>query len=209
MKNGFSLAEVLVTLMIIGVIAGMTIPSLRKDSVNKTVSTTLKKVYSELNQSYNLFLQENYSSKLCRTHVLDDDVKFEADFIYSKFSVMLACDAGAPEKCFGNDSVIGSRKSYLLTNGVALAFDTLRQGWCPNLWGNIYVDVNGPKSPNKGGVDQFVLNVNNSGLVQTSYSINHSSYVNYARETCSSGSDYNAAWACAVLIQADGWEIKY
>jgi len=51
MKKAFSLAEILITLMIIGVIAGMTIPTLRKDSTNKATATNLKKVYSELKQS--------------------------------------------------------------------------------------------------------------------------------------------------------------
>ena len=44
--SAFSLAEVLVTLMIIGVIAGMTIPALRKDAMDRTIATNLKKAYS-------------------------------------------------------------------------------------------------------------------------------------------------------------------
>ena len=44
--RAFTLAEVLLTLMIIGVIAGMTIPALRKNTMNRTVATNLKKAYS-------------------------------------------------------------------------------------------------------------------------------------------------------------------
>ena len=42
-KSGFTLAEVLVTLMIIGVIAAMTIPSLSNLPLNKNLELLTKK----------------------------------------------------------------------------------------------------------------------------------------------------------------------
>lgn len=52
MKNkAFTLAEVLITLGIIGVVASMTLPALIQNNKNKEVEAKLKKVYSVMNQA--------------------------------------------------------------------------------------------------------------------------------------------------------------
>ena len=50
MKKGFTLAEVLVTLGIIGVVSAMTVPTLMQNYQKKSYVTQLHKVYNELNQ---------------------------------------------------------------------------------------------------------------------------------------------------------------
>ena len=50
-KSGFTLAEVLVTLMIIGVIASMTVPSLMQNTAQQEYKAALKKAVSTLNQA--------------------------------------------------------------------------------------------------------------------------------------------------------------
>ena len=52
MFQGFTLAEVLITLGIIGVVAAMTMPSLIQDKQNTERVSQLKKVYSTLSQAY-------------------------------------------------------------------------------------------------------------------------------------------------------------
>ena len=49
-KRGFTLAEVLITLGIIGVIAAITIPMLIEAYIKKTTALSVKKAYTELNQ---------------------------------------------------------------------------------------------------------------------------------------------------------------
>ena len=50
-KIGFTLAEVLITLGIIGVVAALTIPTLIQNHRNQVVETRLKKFYSNINQA--------------------------------------------------------------------------------------------------------------------------------------------------------------
>ena len=50
MKRGFTLAEVLITLVIIGVIAAMTIPTLISSTGDQEYKTGLKKAFATLNQ---------------------------------------------------------------------------------------------------------------------------------------------------------------
>ena len=53
-KIAFTLAEVLITLGIIGVVATMTIPTLMANHRKKVVETKLEKIYSVMNQAINL-----------------------------------------------------------------------------------------------------------------------------------------------------------
>ena len=54
----FTLAEVLITLGIIGIVAALTIPSVIEGYKEKETVAKLKKVYSVLSQSYELYMQE-------------------------------------------------------------------------------------------------------------------------------------------------------
>ena len=49
-KRAFTLAEVLITLGIIGVVSAMTLPTLMNKTQNKELHAQFQKVYSELNQ---------------------------------------------------------------------------------------------------------------------------------------------------------------
>ena len=48
-KKGFTLAEVLITLGIIGIVAAMTMPALIANHQKQVAATAVKKMYSQLN----------------------------------------------------------------------------------------------------------------------------------------------------------------
>src|SRR5574344_1720591 len=60
-NNGFTLAEVLMVLAIIGVLAAMTIPTLLQRSQEKATVSRLKKVYSTLSTAYRSAIYDNGS----------------------------------------------------------------------------------------------------------------------------------------------------
>ena len=76
-KFGFTLAEVLITLGIIGVVASMTIPSLLTDISNKKLKTQFFNTYSDLNQAAKLF----YTNEGASVH--DVDITFSHNGWYS------------------------------------------------------------------------------------------------------------------------------
>ena len=56
---GFTLAEVLITLGIIGIVASLTIPMLIQDYRNNVAETRLKKFYSTMNQAIAMSIKDN------------------------------------------------------------------------------------------------------------------------------------------------------
>ena len=61
MKNyGFTLAEVLITLGIIGVVAALTLPALVQNNRNREMQTRLKRGYSVLSQALDMYQAENW-----------------------------------------------------------------------------------------------------------------------------------------------------
>ena len=218
-KKAFTLAEVLVTLMIIGVIASMTIPGLKRNADDRTTATNLKKIYGELNNATRLAMTEYSATRFCRTGLTDDEQTFEDDFVKKYFNVMTVCPAGEPKDCFGDNKLARQgydrSKSYLLTNGMAILFEGSVYPYCTKgFYSNILIDVNGPKKPNKGGSDVFMLTINHNGGEVYATGFNptnpNKSGNQISKETCEDATDdYTASWACAAQIQKDGWQIKY
>ncbi len=62
-KVAFTLAEVLITLGIIGIVAAMTMPTLIQKHRKSVVETSLKKFYTTVNQAINLSIVENGETK--------------------------------------------------------------------------------------------------------------------------------------------------
>ncbi|MDR1327072.1 MAG: prepilin-type N-terminal cleavage/methylation domain-containing protein [Heliobacteriaceae bacterium] len=60
-KKAFTLAEVLITLGIIGVVAALTIPSLIAKHKEKETVSKLKNIFSTLSNAYTLILNEHDS----------------------------------------------------------------------------------------------------------------------------------------------------
>lgn len=58
-KRAFTLAEVLITLGVIGVVAALTLPSLIQKSTEKETVVALKKFYSESSQAFSLAVEKD------------------------------------------------------------------------------------------------------------------------------------------------------
>ena len=63
-KFGFTLAEVLITLGVVGVVAAMTLPSLIKKYDEMVTVNRVKQTYSILSQAYLRAVQDNDDPKL-------------------------------------------------------------------------------------------------------------------------------------------------
>ncbi len=82
-KSGFTLAEVLVTLAIIGVVAALTIPSLIQSMQKQQYITGLKKAYSDLSQATLQVKDDNGGTLI--------DLATTEDTLMNKFCTRLSC----------------------------------------------------------------------------------------------------------------------
>ena len=104
--TGFTLAEVLITLGIIGVVAAMTIPTLTSKIQNLQYATAYRKAFSSLNQALRLMQNDGYDIDLSNPGAV-----FQADGIIGEnFKILSTYFTGATtcfehnaKKCFECD----------------------------------------------------------------------------------------------------------
>ena len=175
-KAAFTLAEVLITLGIIGVVTAMTMPSLIQNYQEKATVTKLKKCYSLVSQAYVSILNDEGGSDTLQA---GDDLEMMEKFgKYLKYQKTCGRNKG----CFPNvtyKSVTGNgyskweddttdRSRAILTDGTLIMFNKSAM-WGENegnyLYAQIYVDINGFKGPNQLGRDFFYFYINPEKIV--------------------------------------------
>lgn len=171
-KNlAFTLAEVLITLGIIGVVAAITIPTLIANTQKKEAVTRLKGAYSQIAQAIRLSEADNgdvsgwdlSSNDWFETYITNyikyqkdtfKDLSDEKSIPYKRISGARETDLALLRPGFGGSKV------YTLLNGI----DIIAGGdnWSQRETGRgIIVDTNGVFSkPNQFGKDTFYLVVN-------------------------------------------------
>lgn len=208
---GFTLAEVLVTLGIIGVVSAMTVPSLMQNHQRKTYVTQLHKVYNELSQA--LIQYQNDKNAVNLTEAGFYDVNSLDSFIKTYFKIVKECGTDGTD-CFGSGykkidgssiNIIGkgtSWRNYVLANGVSIGITTVQ----------VHVDVNGKKGPNIVGRDTFALKIYNNGLIDdicANAPCSKESRENVFNDSCEKDKGANYWWGCFGKILNDNWEMTY
>ena len=176
--TGFTLAEVLITLGIIGVVAALTIPSLVNNFQNEEYIVALKKNYSELTNAYKQIIYDSgsISNALGPAGTFNHDrpiTMFSSYLNTTKVCYMSAASAG---KCFhtaelsnldGNDSMwnFASFGGIILANGSMLTFFD-NASTCENskTCGWFLIDTNGFKPPNRYGKDIYRFYYGTNGI---------------------------------------------
>lgn len=177
--KAFTLAEILITLGIIGIVAEMTIPSLVADSQKKITVSKLLEANSILSQATVSINNECggditgcLSAATLAASSQDTDAAQDVANIYkAKLQLMKDCTDGSINVCFANapyynlnnisflsnlDTQSYILKSKIITrNGIAYGFTW--RGLTDPLLMNIFVDVNNAKSPNIIGKDTFLF----------------------------------------------------
>lgn len=167
----FTLAEVMITLGIIGIVAEITIPTLMNNVSDMQYKAAWKKNFANISNATNMIKSDNWGSlkSLCA----DNDNDCLNGLYAQKFSYTKICNSGSIYGiCWHNNntsySLDGGLMSWDNGAGFVLADGTLLDvnlysGNCSqpvgtiNVCGTIHVDVNGFKGPNKRGKDIFSL----------------------------------------------------
>lgn len=215
-RPAFTLAEVLITLGIIGVVAAMTMPSLVANYEKKRTATAVKKAYSELSQALKL-AEVDYGDMEYWDYPDGFDIEENKAFVnryitpYYKGVTMLQ-DGMISDWTGISDTGI----NFISSNG------TIFSGK-PNSTNAFYVlvDINGFKRPNKMGTDIFYFATSTGKLmpdgwedgltremILNGYSHNGQTYTCKTARSENDDATMLARHACTSLLMIDGWEFK-
>ena len=190
MKRAFTLAETLITLGIIGVVASFLLPSVITNSIEKQRVAQLKKSYSELSQAF-AFASNEYgtpdewgfgsmydeNSHYILATNMKKYLKLSVDCVdmpLNQVQKVCAQSSSSVKKEY-NNSLAGYAKGtgrlVILSNGTTVGFRVydsrcnMHFGIIKNVCGSITVDINGSRLPNQNGEDQFLFYLTKNKLV--------------------------------------------
>lgn len=187
---GFTLAEVLITLGVIGVVAALTMPALINKTNNLQYKSAYKKAFSTLNNALVMAKADSEITTLSWTtseggthYAYEIGDNFKALSNYMKTT----------KKCFNNNAnqcwecngqagfLYGGSPEWTGCSTDNYAFiDTSGTGYYlySNRENAIVIDVNGFKSPNKLGKDRYFVIFSSNSAYNKSWAVNFPSEVN-------------------------------
>lgn len=172
-KNAFTLAEVLVVIAIIGVVATLTLPNLSRNTSDVDTVAKVKKTVATLQTALDM-AKDKYGEDLSTWTASDSSSEDKATRYGTRLSEFLSvsknCGTNTNQGCFSSSSItaitgsaqrdsIDQNSSYykiILNDGVSVGFQSSSY---------IYFDIDGPsKGFNVRGRDIFYLNYSNNNI---------------------------------------------
>lgn len=225
MKKGFTLAEVLITLGVIGIVASLTLPNVLNNFNNKTQVAQLQRTYNMLANAVTQLMADEQVDSLVQSSLSSTEGRDAFMFKYLK--VQKDC-GNSPSNCFSNSyqtwnrsetvtmdlnsdkfkSPLGGQstdfKCVVVDTGASICLSTIG-----NSYSRVVVDTNGAASPNLCGRDLFKFNVFSDGRLGTfnkgaagafaMYAAGHNEYT-----YCQGFVD-----GCFDQIVSSGWKMNY
>lgn len=231
-SGAFTLAEVLITLGIIGIVAAMTLPTLIKNNQRKETEARLQKAYSTISQAF-LSAQAKHGeakywpewddAETILTKYIAPEIKGAKVFPTNTSIANLMCYEGKFHSGVGvNDEAtqyIWMDKVYLSTPFLKnnTASIKLMDGTCIGLnkasekySKQMFIDTNGSyRAPNMAGKDLFFFVVEDNNIKPRGYDWTVSDLFNPETGNSCHGKALHGGLVCAAKIMGDGWTIKY
>jgi len=238
-KFAFTLAEVLITLAIVGIVAAITIPGIVANHQKRALEAQFAKAYRTVHQVVNLATAQHGEMgswdwgeegvKLTR----EDADAFVKKYILPYLNAVKFCPTDkSTTGCFSDAMYTwldgsnarrisdDTRPQILLADGTSISIymqscHVNESGTCLD-W---QVDINGGKKPNRVGRDYFVF----SFFPQTNellplgvnkigtYSSENKRFEKYTPEQAleTCKSGKNGSWACTAVVVQDGFKMNY
>lgn len=175
--KAFSLAEVLITIGIIGMIATLTLQTIIPKTTETKTTNQLKKTYSTLQQaliraiaengpidSWGISMEPGYggekillkklSPHLQTLKICEDGTGCYPNITYKNID----------GSSYVNWNILSDRSAVILNDGTMVMFNTSSAKNFSE-FGQIYVDINGAKPPNQVGIDFFYFYIFKNALI--------------------------------------------
>lgn len=194
-KLGFTMAEVLITLGIIGIVAAMTIPQVINGYKEREYIAKLKKFYTIINQTMMMAVEDNgeienwgleqagNSADPSEEQIEKNKITRERffDIITPYLKVLYRCNDREKEcPTYARKSLDGTEfnkftERLVLADGTTIVGLTVLSPTCEleygtskalkNVCGEFMIDLNGSKPPNKTGEDVFLFYYTKYGVI--------------------------------------------
>ena len=218
-RCAFTLAEVLITLGIIGVVAAFTMPVLNQRLSDQKNISSLKKAYSILSQATNIVISEQEGPEYWGMVDNDQEPVTRIYRYYEKhFSMMRECENKSGCWAYPTKYLNGNvyweahdsrwyQYSFSLTDGMNILMDIYPADQIVSNFGMgdlynydcvvFWVDINADQLPNQIGRDIFAFIVTYRGLQPAGL------------DDVSDCNHNGNGWTCISKIIQDGWKIEY
>ena len=233
MKKGFTLAEVLITLGIIGIVAAMTLPTVIKNNQRKVAEAKLKKAYSAISQAFLAAQAKHGESKdwqwddaeFVLSHYIAPEIKGAKLYTKAGDSVSAGCGMMCYEGRFSSTTQHGNHKNrqyvWMTGTGISSPFSSktaslkMIDGTCLGLttdngFGLLSIDINGNMiGPNTAGYDLFFFVMKDNQILPYGYNWKLEDLMNPTKPNSCNRKARSSGLVCATKVMADGWEIRY
>ena len=150
-KTAFTLAEVLVALAIVGVIAALTLPNIMRLNQEAGIGPMLASVQTSVEEAAGRMLVDNPNKTLSK---MDAEGLF-IGYLNRQLAMLDKTNDANP-----------NAQGYALTNGAILNF-VAPNGTVPagTAFKDVVVDINGENRPNANGIDKFTFTLSSNGFL--------------------------------------------
>ncbi|MBQ8459943.1 type II secretion system protein [bacterium] len=223
-RYAFTLAEILITIGIIGVVSALTIPNLITNYQKRQTAEQLKKVYATIVNAVKLSEIDNddmsgwnYPEGLSANRDWEIAAKFIKQYYQPYLKGSTLYKFSDLQASYGEDwnrlkNMPGVSNALVLADGTMLSFffNYVQSSNGGYIW--LFVDLNGAQRPNKVGRDIFVLEASPS----KDYGGSKIIFFNYQDRNLIDGSDYSCNknntgiyrnYYCGRVIQKNNWKI--
>ncbi len=209
--KAFTLSEVLIALVIIGVITAITVPAIIQTTDRRETITGLKKAYSTLT-NWERMPQVDYGHSSTWENAKDIGIdSYYTTYIKPYFNIMKYCSTGT-ECGYKSDApftqldgtagvfvAASNRVAFVTIDGMSYSFVVFS-----NITGEYYpvikVDINGARKPNKYGRDVFIFyRTDDIGIKAYGYNKSQDA----VKKDCSKSGAGNY---CAARIMKNSWD---
>ena len=235
-QNGFTLAEVLITLGVIGVVAAFTLPSVISNYKEREYVEKLNKAYSTISQAFTAAIADYGTVDMwCETPLSSsaECSKKISETVQKYLKVQRVCTS-SDGKCFskkydGANFGMADYRGLLLSDGISFSLssapgDNILNNWCKttvsdfstasfyNNCGYMYIDITGPNLPNVKGKDLFLFKIYKDGIRPAGTTADFSWSESFKEQCLAERPSHSARAYCAgwVIINKnmDYWHCK-
>lgn len=219
-KKAFTLAETLITLTIIGIIAALTLPTVVSNYRKKLYVAALQNTYNQFSNGAEQALVDSRMRSFADTDLTT--IEGVGEFLKKYFRVVKDCGVSEDNssECFAASYKNFDKTSYTLAlkdkycvtfnTGVSACMGVIgsdshdEDGSTYHGLTNVIIDINGKDKPNINGRDVFGFEFYTDAKISEGY--NEQTHIHY----CAASIDDNGyAAGCLSKIMDDGWKMDY